>query len=252
MWMSQGMAARSRSALLLVVGTLCAQSTVTDRFEVVSIRRSETTGGRPSMAYTPGGGVRASHVTLKMLMQMAYEVRPEQISGGPGWSDSEEYTLVAKGSPGPMPSESALHERLQALLKDRFQLALKIESSQSAGYALTLAKGGPKMTRATEAETRQLRQVGRWELRAERVEMALLARFLGVHLRGTVVDKTGLEGAYDFHLNWTPSDQAPVGFDAPEESLIPAVEEQLGLKLERQKVATDRYTIERAERPAEN
>jgi uncharacterized protein (TIGR03435 family) len=234
--------------LVLGCGNLYAQSVPADRFEVVSIRRSGTTGGRPSMEFPPGG-VRASNVTLKLLIQIAYDVRQEQVSGGAGWTDSEEYTVIAKGAEAPM---EVTRKRLQALLKDRFQLALKVESHSAAGFALTVAKGGHKMMRATEAETRQMRQVGRWEVRAERVEMSLLARFLGVHLRATVVDKTGLDGAYDFHLNWTPAEKAPTGFDAPEESLIPAVEEQLGLKLERQKVATERYTIERAEKATEN
>jgi uncharacterized protein (TIGR03435 family) len=78
-----------------------------------------------------------------------------------------------------------------------------------------------------------------------------------MHLGGTVADRTGLEGRYDFQLNWNPGASVPGALDSsasglPEESLIPAVEEQLGLRLERQKVATDQYTIERAERPAEN
>jgi uncharacterized protein (TIGR03435 family) len=79
--------------------------------------------------------------------------------------------------------------------------------------------------------------------------MSILARFLSVHLRGAVVDRTELEGRYTFHLNWTLDSSAS---GLPEESLIPAVQEQLGLRLERQKVAADRYTIERAEKPAEN
>jgi uncharacterized protein (TIGR03435 family) len=85
--------------------------------------------------------------------------------------------------------------------------------------------------------------------------MPFLAWFLGVHLQGTVEDRTGLEGRCSFHLNWTPvplpSSIASLN-GLPEESLIPAVQEQLGLRLGRQKVATDRYTIERAEKPTEN
>jgi uncharacterized protein (TIGR03435 family) len=88
--------------------------------------------------------------------------------------------------------------------------------------------------------------------------MPLLARFLSVHMRGTVEDRTGLERRYNFELNWTPAGRATEGDSPPhtdglpEDSLIPALEEQLGLRLERQKVATDRFTIEHVERPAEN
>jgi uncharacterized protein (TIGR03435 family) len=146
-------------------------------------------------------------------------------------------------------------ERLQALLRERFHLALKPETSPAAGYVLTVAKKGHKMTLATGSDARSLRQVGRWEIRAEAVEMSLFARFLSVHLRATVVDRTGLEGGFNFHLNWTPATlpSSIASLDGlPEDSLIPAVQEQLGLRLERQKVASDRYTIEHAERPTEN
>jgi uncharacterized protein (TIGR03435 family) len=60
------------------------------------------------------------------------------------------------------------------------------------------------MTVAHDPGVRQLRQVGRGEIRVEGVEMSILARFLSVHLRATVVDRTGLEGRYNFHLSWTP------------------------------------------------
>lgn len=245
-----------------LTGILSAQSMPEepDRFEVASIRPSGAKGGRPSFESNPGGGVHATNVTLKLLIQMAYDIRPEQLSGGPGWTDSEEYTVIAKGPEGgPVLSEAAQLEltrkRLQALLSDRFHLALKLGTNPAAGYVLTVAKKGHKMTLATDPGARRLRQVGRWEIRAEEVEMSMFARFLSVHLRATVVDRTGLEGRFNFHLNWTPvplpSSIASLN-GLPEDSLIPAVQEQLGLRLERQKVATDRYTVERAEKPTEN
>jgi uncharacterized protein (TIGR03435 family) len=245
-----------------LTGILSAQPTPEEpeRFEVASIRPSDAKGGRPSFQSNPGGGVRALNVTLKLLIQMAYDIRPEQLSGGPGWTDSEEYTLIAKGPEGgPVLSEAAQRElmrkRLQALLSERFHLALKLASNPATGYVLTVAKKGHKMALATDTEAHRLRQVGRWEIRAEGTEMSIFARFVSVHLRATVVDRTGLEGRFNFRLNWTP---VPVpssiaSLDGlPEDSLIPAVQEQLGLTLERQKVATDRYTIERAEKPTEN
>ena len=213
------------------------------------------------MEFTPGGGVRATNVTLKMLIQVAYDIQPEQLSGGPGWTDSEQYTVIAKGpSGGTLLSEAAQHEltreRLQALLSERFQLALNREANPAAGYVLIVAKKGHKMTVANDTAThRSLRQTGRWQLSAEAVELPSLARFLSVHLHSTVEDKTGLEGRYDFQLNWTPS-LVPGSIASleglPEDSLIPAVQEQLGLSLERQKVATDRYKIERVEKATAN
>jgi uncharacterized protein (TIGR03435 family) len=118
---------------------------------------------------------------------------------------------------------------------------------------LTVEKEGHTMTVANDPGAVRLLQVGRWEIRAEGVEMSTFARFLSVHLQGTVEDRTGLEGGYTFLLKWTPELREGQPADRlPEDSLIPAVREQLGLRLERQKVATDRYTIERAEKPREN
>jgi bla regulator protein BlaR1 len=244
-------------ALAAAVPVLSAQATAedVDRFEVGSIQPSAVKGERPRFESSPGGGIRATNVTLKLLIEMAYDIRPEQVRGGAGWTDSEEYTVVAKGREGDAGlSESARQERtrkrLQALLRERFRLELKVEKIPAAGYILTVEKKGHKMTAAPEGTAGMMRQVGRWGLHSDGVEMGLLARFLGVHLRATVVDGTGLAGRYNFDLDWRPEGQ--LAMDALDESLIPAVREQLGLRLEQQKVATERYVIERAEKAGEN
>jgi uncharacterized protein (TIGR03435 family) len=146
-------------------------------------------------------------------------------------------------------------KRLRALLSDRYRLELKLETNPAAGYVLTVASTGHKMTLPTDPGARRLSQVGRWEIRAEGVEMSTFSRFLSVHLGATVIDRTGLEGRFNFHLHWTPVPlpSSIASLDGlPEDSLIPAVQEQLGLRLEEQKVETERYMIERAERPTEN
>src|SRR5580693_9225363 len=67
----------------LPAGILSAQSMLgeSDRFEVASIRPSGAKGGLPSFKSNPGGGIQATNVTLKLLIQMAYDIRPEQLSG---------------------------------------------------------------------------------------------------------------------------------------------------------------------------
>jgi uncharacterized protein (TIGR03435 family) len=115
----------------------------TDRFEVVWIRPSGAEIGRPSVEFNSGGGVRATNVTLKLLIQLVYDIRPEQLSGGPGWTDSEQYTVIAKGpEEDPVLSKAAQQEltrkRLQTLLGERFHLALKRESNPTGGYVLTV------------------------------------------------------------------------------------------------------------------
>lgn len=232
-----------------------------ERFEVASIKPAKANDGRPSVEFRPGG-FRAANVTLQMLIQVAYDIRKEQISGGAGWTDAEQYTVAAKSPEGnalsPEEQPALTRKRLQTLLAERFSLVLKRETNPAAGYVLTVDRRGHKMAAATDTDTRQMRQAGRWELNVVGTEMAMFARFLGVHLRATVDDETGLTGKFNFHLNWSPTTWTPGEpilspfAEQPEESLVPAVREQLGLRLERRKVATDRYTIERAERPSGN
>jgi Protein of unknown function (DUF3738) len=115
-----------------LTGILSAQSTPgqSEQFEVAAIRPTGANGGRSAMEFTPGGGVRATNVTLKMLIQMAYDIRSEQMSGGPGWTDSEQFAVLAKGpAGGPVLSEAAQQElarkRLQTLLGERFHLGVQ-------------------------------------------------------------------------------------------------------------------------------
>ena len=76
----------------------------------------------------------------------------------------------------------------------------------------------------------------------------------------TVRDRTGIEGAYDFRLSWTPDDATP-GAVGPRDSPAPdptlasiftALTEQLGLKLQSDKGPVDVYVIDHAEKPSEN
>src|SRR5580704_6185208 len=82
---------------LFVCGPLISQQV---EFDAALIRPAGNATAKPEMEFTPGGGMRATNITLKMLIQVAYDIRDDQISGGPGWTDSEAYTVVAKGSGG--------------------------------------------------------------------------------------------------------------------------------------------------------
>lgn len=194
---------------------------------------------------------------------MAYGIVPEQLSGGESWTDSNKYTVLAKSpdSDAALP-ENARYElvskRLQALLHDRFHLVLSVKPDSASGYVMTVAKNGHKMTPDNDSPGIGLiSQVEIWKIRAKGVHMSILAMFLGAHLDEPVVDKTGLEGGFTFELNWTPGELSgdmsqQVMEDLAYDTLIPAVQKQLGLTLRRQKSAADQYRIDRAESPTEN
>ena len=73
-------------------------------------------------------------------------------------------------------------------------------------------------------------------------------------IKKPVVDRTGLEGMYDFDLKFMPQD-GPL-YDDPRYSNLPdiitATQEQLGLKLVPQKVPVDYLVIDHVEPPSEN
>jgi uncharacterized protein (TIGR03435 family) len=78
--------------------------------------------------------------------------------------------------------------------------------------------------------------------------------------RRRFVDKTGLTGAYDWDLKWTPQRFLQAAFDRDRfptidpdgPSIFTALEEQLGLKLESQKGEISVLVIDHVEHPGEN
>jgi uncharacterized protein (TIGR03435 family) len=81
--------------------------------------------------------------------------------------------------------------------------------------------------------------------------MADLALILQFHVDRPVVDQTGLKGRYDFKLQWTLDDAQTAAPDAPPE-LFTAIQEQIGLKMERVTSPADVLVIDKVERPGAN
>jgi bla regulator protein BlaR1 len=257
-------------------------------FEVASVKPSATDDRRTMLQIQPGGGLRTSGSTLKMLLTFAYDVREFQVSGGPGWINTDRYDIVAKAErsagaenapddPRKMTDEQRktvgdeMRERLRALLADRFQLTIHRETKEQSVYALVVAKGGAKLLEAQQKEGTGPRgpmmRMGRGELSGQGVQLEMLTRTLSSQLGRTVIDRTGLTGNFDFKLTWTPDPGQsatplgggpPPGADAPPPpdpngpSVFTALQEQLGLRLESQKGPVEMLVIDRVEKPSEN
>jgi uncharacterized protein (TIGR03435 family) len=229
---------------------------------------------------TPAGGLDANNVTLRHLIELAYDVRSFQIAGGPDWIANERWVVIAKpdpaepapGSPADKAEEKRLSERIKertrTLLADRFHLVVRRESKELPVYHLVLARGGHKLQPPTE-KNGITRDFGR--LTGRTAPTRSLAMVLSFVLGRPVVDQTGLTESYDFDLKWSeefnaqtiakekgvavPPDAHPPG--APESdpagpSLFTAIEKQLGLKLESAKGPVEIIVIESAERPSAN
>lgn len=209
----------------------------------------------------PGGRFSAENVSLGMLVMKAYRVDSNQIVGANSLRfGGETYDIEAKAddqdprfkaaqAAGPAAHEALLDSMLQSLLADRFKLQVHRETKETSGYALVVAKAGPKLTQPTEARSGDgsISVAGRGHLKGQKAPLSMLAAQLTRLLGLPVVDETGLDGGFDFDLNWTPED-SPADLAQPP-SIFTAVQEQLGLRLEARKEHTEIVVIDHAEKP---
>lgn len=237
-----------------------AQQPDNTRFEVISIRPAANHDGRPSIEFPAGGGFRANNVTVKLLIEAAYGILPEQITRADGWLDQDQFAISAtapeEGAGISTEERKVLPlKRLQNLLADRFFLVLHEQAKLQSTYVLTVDTSGIKMEEATDPGKSMIFQRGRFGIDAERIAMSTLCAYLGVHLHGTVIDQTNLKGHYSFKLRWPPdSQQSWNEYEAgmPQDSLLPAVREQLGLRLKTEKAEVPTYRIVKAAKPDAN
>ncbi len=228
-----------------------------DQFEVASVKpnRSATgeTAPREKITASPGSLTMQS-VSLQACIKWAYGLRDFQISG-PGWISSEKYDIAAK-STGPA-TEQELRLMLRALLADRFKLKTHTETKDKPVYALVVAKNGPKLHRALD-EDPSFGPVG-GELVFRNFSMPDLADRLSSRpfkLDLPVLDRTGLEGRFDFVLKLaTGPDELKHTLEGMEQgpSILVFFQDQLGLKLESRKGPIEMLIVESAEKiPAAN
>jgi uncharacterized protein (TIGR03435 family) len=152
-----------------------------------------------------------------------------------------------------------LEKMLQTLLADRFKLVVRHVTKEVPGYALSPAKGGPKL-KTSAAEEQPVMGVRRHAdpngqiadtMTGRKMEMRDLAFLLVMTTHRPVIDRTGLTGQFDFDLDFAPFDSdTPVDSSAP--SLFTAIQERLGLRLDTTKAPLDGLIIEGAERPSDN
>jgi uncharacterized protein (TIGR03435 family) len=241
--------ARTSEVRFLAVAVLAASLFPADaqvRFEVASVKLAPAGG---MTAISPPGAAKfsAMNVSLDVLIGMAYGIDSRRISGRPGWFDSQMYDVIAKPEgPGGLSYEQ-MRPMLQQLLADRLKLAIHREKKPAPGYALVVAKGGPKLKKsAGESDKRYILPRG---LLCNNATLELLAGMLAGPAGRPVVDKTGIAGNYDIELRYAPESAG----DTTLPSLFTALEEQAGLKLEAAKVEVEMVVIDHVERaPTEN
>jgi len=260
-----------RTALALIVSASCFAAQPV--FDVASVRpasRDGVTGFHGGPGTSDPARIFYLNVTLEALLSRAFNVRHDQIAG-PAWLPLERFDINAKVPKGTTNEE--LLQMLRNLLAERFALASHLEKREYLSYALTAARSGPKMTpnRSTlppDSNRSSLRvQNGIARLNAVGLSMPGLAKMLSGVLDRPVVDQTGIAGVYDFTLNFPfegvsgPARETMLAMgNAPalatptnQNGLFAALENQIGLKLERGKNPVDFLIVDRISKtPSEN
>jgi uncharacterized protein (TIGR03435 family) len=240
------------AALLL----LSAQPPYT--FEVASVKPVHP--GDQTRASLDAAHFTCSSMPLRSLIFSIYRIPYWRMSGGPAWLDSDLWDIAATLPPNmPANRDELTHLAdlmVQALLADRFKLAVHREMRDLPVYELVVAKSASKLKPSSTDKFSAKIGPGRIEL--HHVSMAVFVTYLYFPPQFSrqvadrpVLDKTGLEGFFDLTFDWAPDTVAP-NSTATGPSIYTALEEQTGLKLEPRKAPFEFLVIDHVEKPAEN
>ena len=228
-------------------------------FDVASITPCKPDAPAPPMEHAglaqftfPGGRLNAHCTTLKFLLEWSYGIQPTQHSDGPGWMGTDRYDVVAKAEGNPNDAQMKLMTR--TLLAERFALKLRHESREVTAYVLSVGKTPPHLVPAKEEETHMARVDPRTGADQRVVYRVILTRFslaelcdtFGRQLGRVMVDRTGLQGDFDFTLDLAPDESHASPVDPS--LLIVALKEQVGLTVKPEKTPVDFLVVEGAEK----
>ena len=250
-------------ALILLAFPALAQAP--PQFDVASVKVQPWTGQGGVGVFVRNDTLDAEHCSLYALIAFAYDLRDMQLSGGPAWADrsqlkldeAELYQVLGKVASDPPPPTAVFRQMLQTLLADRFQLKVHHIQKEFPTYNLVVDKGGLKM-KASAGDTKfssNMKSTGKTGIRLAAAQMTMekFVAMLAPPSGRPVFDETGLDGGYEFTLEFV-FENAPVGPDASSDfpPISIALRNQLGLRLEPATAPFDTVVIDHAERPTGN
>lgn len=280
-------------------------------FEVADVRPADPTVPVRRIQILRGGGVNFAGMPLRVLILNAYSLRNDMLIAAPAMQTALDsmYTVVAKppvsddAPPAPAPAgagigpmaisspddSEAAWSMMRVLLEDRFKLKMHKEERPLTAWKLIAVK--PKMKKADPsgrtktgegpgADGKDPRTITPARSRLTMFQNVTMDQFaeklqgISAYLQTPVINATGLEGAYDFTISYSPVGitQIPGGggrggpgpgaegngsaaADEPNGAitLFEAIEQQLGLKLVEDKRPVTVYVIDHIEeKPTDN
>ncbi len=235
-------------------------------FEVAVVKPTDPAYNNSDFQVEDGGRVTIRGATLQSLIADSWDITREMIVDAPKFLDSARWDITAKVPKGAIDNAAtdpdSLNMMLRTLLIDRFQLKAHYEERTLPAYVMTASK--PKLKKADpdsrsgcregpptlrKVEPRSTNPVLGRLLTCTNVSMAWFADELQYlasgYVHSGVLDQTGLEGGWDFTLNFSKAAQFRGSLPEPGTNSVPdpsgalsapeAMERQLGLRLELRK-----------------
>jgi uncharacterized protein (TIGR03435 family) len=201
-------------------------------FEVASVKALKSREGATHFTVLPNR-LDVKNLTLQYLIEQAYDLRDDQVSG-PDWLSNHGYDIAATS--GTPLSPVTMRTMLQNLLVERFQMTTHWETRTKAMYRLVVLPNGPKMKTAEQGYAVPNSPMGSRSGSSKQLfgpmSMGQLAERLAPFAGKPVVDATGLDGYFTIALTFAADDYTGPADPGPLQPLLTAaVQEQLGLKL---------------------
>jgi uncharacterized protein (TIGR03435 family) len=223
------------------------------------------------------GRIHYPLISLKQLLRRAWDSYYE--IDGPGWLDSQAVAVDATMPPDT--TKAQFQEMLRNLITERFGLQYHAVKKEITGYALVIARNGPKLKASADQGEAELArptpptskgedgfpilppavgkrmvnfgQGDRSRIIAQQEPIQALARNLSSQLKAIVTDETGLTAKYDFTLTYASLEPLPPPANVPKDQepvpdIFAALQSQLGLKLERKPVPVDVFVVDHMEK----
>jgi uncharacterized protein (TIGR03435 family) len=260
------------------------QPTAPLRFDVASVKPNKSGGVLVLLPPGAPGRYQVTNVDLRSLIQTAFNLPGYQIVNAPDWAQQERFDITAQMPADVKPAPGAQSEMVRTLLAERFRLVTHRETRELPVSALVIVRADGKVAPGLEPASpdcapggsRRLgpgpdgrpqlpppgvraceTSGGSGSLRSGYVTMDALARMVSARMGRIVLDRTGLTGAFQLELTFTPEPianagnppQGPPVVDPNLPSLVTALREQLGLRLESARAPVEVLVIDSVDRP---
>jgi uncharacterized protein (TIGR03435 family) len=255
----------------VTVLALLARAAFAQQFGIVDIHTSPPNTMLEMRSRFFRGQYELRNATLVDLIRMARSVDADKVVGGPDWLDTDRFDVIATAPAGSTPE--ALKSMLRKLLADRFKLAAHKDTRGLPAYAMTVdkkpqlkpaegseetgcgieASGNPPPPRGAPREPVVL-ACRNMTMAAFASQLPNVREASGYLFNYPVVDRTGLKGAWNYTVKWSPRMALVANPAAPDTiTIFDAFEKQLGLKLELSKIPTPVVVVDSVnEKPTAN